>query len=154
MRKLLSIIAVCSALMLASCNGNYIYNDCEEINENGWKIDVPAVFAPQIDDTIGHYNVLLTIRHTAEYEYQNFWAFVTVTSPEGLTASDTIECFLADNQGHFLGSGISIYEMPVLISQNLVFDSKGDYVFEVTHGMRDENLKGIRNICLSIERKK
>jgi len=154
MRGVINAVATLFVIgVMTACTGGYAYNDCREIDEDGWHIDSVATFTPQISDTTSRYDVLLTIRHTSGYEYQNFWAFVKVTSPEGLTATDTIECYLTDNKGHFLGSGISIYEMPVLISRNLKFDKAGEYRFEVIQGMRDERLKGIRNICLSMERK-
>lgn len=138
--------------VLTGCGDNYVYNDCREIDERGWHIDSAAIFTPQISDTLGNYDIILTIRHSSEYEYQNFWSFIEVSSPDGLTASDTIECYLADNKGHFLGSGISIYEMPVLISRNIKFETSGKYEFKIIQGMRDERLKGIRNICLSLKK--
>lgn len=153
MRFFIRLIAIISVATLTGCGNKYVYNDCRDIDEDGWSADSIATFTPQISDTTGRYDILLTIRHTSGYEYQNFWTFVKVTSPDGLTATDTIECYLTDNKGHFLGSGISIYEMPVLISRNIRFEKEGEYKFEILQGMRDWKLKGIRNICLSLERK-
>ncbi|MCQ2351599.1 MAG: gliding motility lipoprotein GldH [Paludibacteraceae bacterium] len=140
------------ALILASCNNNVAYNNCKDINEDGWSIDAPAKFYPVISDTITKYNIIVTLRHTTEYKYQNFWMFINVKSPDGLIAKDTVECYLADNRGNFLGRGVSIFEMPVLISQNIQFDRKGKYKFEVIQGMRDTLLTGIKNVCLTIEK--
>lgn len=153
MRLARLFIAVSIIGVLTACGGDYVYNDCRDIDDNGWHIDSAAIFTPQISDTIGRYDILMTIRHTSEYEYQNLWTFIEVTSPDGLTASDTIECYLADNKGHFIGSGISIYEMPVLISRNIKFEKSGKYEFKVIQGMRDDRLKGISNICLSLEKR-
>lgn len=142
------------ALFMVSCTGGHTYNDCHNVDESGWNKDSIVTFTPAITDTITKFDILVTVRHTSSYQYQNFWMFVNVTSPEGLVAKDTIECYLADNRGRFLGSGISVYEMPVLISQNIRLEKSGEYKFEVIQGMRDENLTGVRNICLTIDKHK
>lgn len=145
-------IAVASLTMLIACGGRSIYNQCHEIEERGWHMDSAVVFTPQIRDTLCRYNAIVTIRHTSDYDYQNFWMFLNITSPKGMTAKDSIECYLSDNKGRFLGSGISIYEMPVLISERVQFPESGEYKFEIIQGMRDTLLTGVRNICLSIEK--
>ena len=69
-----------------------------------------------------------------------------------MIARDPFECYLADNTGRFLGSGISVYEMPVLISENIRYDQPGEYKVEILQGMRDTLLTGVKNICLTLER--
>lgn len=105
-----------------------------------------------MNDTVGQYNVLITVRHDTEYPYQNLWLFVKSASPDGIVVQDTVECYLADNRGKFLGDGVSVYEMPILYMRKIKFPKQGPYKFEIQQGMRDTILAGVRNICLSIEK--
>jgi len=139
------------SIILASCGKQAAYNDCNVI-EGGWHKDSVITFTPTISDTINRYNIIVTVRHNTQYQYQNFWMFVVLTSPEGLTANDTIECFLADNKGNYLGTGISIFVMPILLSEKVQFEKGGEYKFDIAQGMRDTILSGIEDICLTIEK--
>ncbi len=140
------------ACILTSCNDYCVYNQCNDIDSHAWHKDSIQAFSPAINDTIGQYNVLITVRHDTEYPYQNLWLFVESISPDGIDVKDTVECYLADNRGKFLGDGISIYEMPVLYMRKIKFPKQGVYKFEIQQGMRDTILTGVRNICLSIEK--
>lgn len=140
------------ACTLTSCNDYCVYNQCNNIDNYAWHKDSAQAFSPAINDTVGQYNVLITVRHDTEYPYQNLWLFVKSTSPDGIAVQDTVECYLADNRGKFLGDGVSVYEMPVLYMRKIKFPKQGVYKFEIQQGMRDTILAGVRNICLSIEK--
>lgn len=137
---------------MGSCGRPSVYNQCADTDENGWHIDSSVIFKPVITDTLHKFNMIVTIRHTAEYPYQNFWMFVRITSPDGMIAREPFECYLADNKGRFLGSGISVYEMPVLVSENITYPLAGEYKVEIFQGMCDTLLTGVRNICLTMEK--
>jgi gliding motility-associated lipoprotein GldH len=65
---------------------------------------------------------------------------------------DSIEFYLADQRGKWLGSGVgAIVEMPVLYKQNVRFEQKGTYRYEIGHGMREDVLIGINDIGIRIE---
>jgi gliding motility-associated lipoprotein GldH len=109
-------------------------------------------FQVDVTNTADRFNLLVNVRHASNYPYQNFWLFISETTPEGKTTQDTIECYLADNRGKWLGSGLSsIYTMPVLFQQNSVFKKAGKYTFAIRHGMRDDLLNGISDIGLEVE---
>lgn len=146
------LIIASAVVLLVSCGRANVYNQCTDVDESGWHMDSAVIFKPVIADTLHKYNMIVTVRHTADYPYQNFWMFVRITSPDGMIARDPFECYLADNKGRFLGSGISVYEMPVLISENIRYDQTGEYKVEILQGMRDTMLPGIKNICLTMER--
>ncbi|MCQ2369544.1 MAG: gliding motility lipoprotein GldH [Paludibacteraceae bacterium] len=140
------------AIFFTSCNNNCVYNDCSDIDGFAWHKDSCVLFSPVVNDTVNKYNVLITVRHDTEYEYQNLWLFVKSASPDGIAVQDTVECYLADNRGKFLGDGVSVYEMPILYMRKIKFPKQGTYKFEIQQGMRDTILAGVRNICLSIEK--
>lgn len=151
LKKIFLIVTAATALMV-SCGRTGLYNQCVDVDEDGWHMDSAAIFNPVITDTLHRFNMIVTVRHTSAYQYQNFWMFVRIISPDGMVAREPVECYLADNKGRFLGSGISIYEMPVLVSEKANYPIAGEYRVEVFHGMRDTLLSGVRNICLTIEK--
>lgn len=149
MRK--TILLVLSSLLLVSCRQPAIYSEFRDMPLSGWHEDSVLHYALSVSDTIDTYDILLTVRHTAQYPYQNLWMFVSEWQDSVCLTTDTIECYLADDRGRWLGAGISTYEMPLLYVSDHRFPHEGDYTFTLRHGMRMENLRGIRNIGLKIQ---
>lgn len=141
----------CGVLLLG-CNSNALYNHFHSLPSTGWSKDSIAYFVVPVCDTIVQYNVIVTLRHQSSYPYQNFWMFIDEKSPKGVVSKDTVECYLADDRGKWLGSGFSVYSMPVLIAHNKRFKSRGNYIFTIRQGMRDDVLPGIDAIGLEIDK--
>ena len=96
------------------------------------------------------YDILLYIRHTERYPYQNMWLFVRGNP---LHYSDTIEFYLADDRGRWLGDKHhGFIEMPVLLESDYHFPDTGKYYFAVQHGMRDSLLRGVTDVGIEIKR--
>ncbi len=151
MKKILGMVAIC-AFLLTACQPATVYDRYVATHPTAWNWQDSATFAVNMQDTTGHYNVLLHIRHTSAYPYQNLWLFTHSVAPDSTVACDTLDCFLADNTGKWLGeSSLSTYEMPLLYMQNIRFPKAGTYTFSITHGMRDSLLAGISHIGLTIE---
>lgn len=141
--------------VLTACSQGKVYDEYRELPNEGWSRNMIAKFEVDIKDTRTPHNVLINIRHNDGYPYQNFWMFVTTKTPDGITTKDTVECYLADNRGKWLGSGLSsVYNMPVLFKPNKVFPKAGKYTFTVYQGMRDDLLKGISDVGIEIDRAK
>ena len=95
----------------------------------------------------------MNVRNVGEYPYQNLWLFLSKTSPNNIQISDSIECYLADKRGKWLGSGVgSMYEMSILYQENVHFDAAGTYSYKIVHGMRDVVLIGINDIGMRVEK--
>jgi gliding motility-associated lipoprotein GldH len=76
-------------------------------------------------------------------------------SPDSVLIKDSIECYLADKRGKWLGTGIgSVLEMPVLYQQKVKFSKVGIYQYKIVHGMRDSVLIGINDIGMRVEKVK
>jgi gliding motility-associated lipoprotein GldH len=95
----------------------------------------------------------VNIRNRGEYPYQNLWIFLTKMLPDSIESKDSIECYLADRRGKWLGSGIgSVLEMPVLYQQKIKFPKTGIYRYKIGHGMRDSVLIGINDVGMRVEK--
>jgi len=147
------IIVALVACGFWACNKSDIYTQYITLRENGWSKDSLYTFDVPVTDTTFLYNVYINIRNRSEYPYQNLWLFLRNTSPDKKTTRDTIECYLADDYGKWIGSGNgAVYEMPVLYAKNLKFHKAGTYRYQVGHGMRDKILAGINDIGVRVEK--
>jgi len=163
-----TLIAAFTAFMLCACNHNNIYFSYQKIGADGWEKDSALMFAVPVNDTAAIYNIYVNIRNTSEYPYQNFWFFInkevetrldsqadTVSINRQTLPADTVECYLANERGKWLGRGTgAAYEMPVLIERNVKFSKTGVYHYAIFHGMRQDVLKGIYDVGLRVEQQK
>ena len=146
MRKLL--IAIIAVLCLSACSGNVVYSHFSPMKSSEWHMDSIVGFDYTIEDAAASYNMIIYVRHTERYPYQNMWLFV-----ENAGKTDTIEFYLADDRGRWLGDQHhGFIEMPVLLEEAKQFADTGTYHMCVRQGMREEVLQGITDIGLEINR--
>ncbi len=121
--------------------------------EDTWKLmDIPAFKVP-ITDTLKSNNVSFTIRSGSSFPFRNIYLFVTTTSPDGKKITDTLQYNLADQKGKWYGKGFGdVHELNLPFKSNVSFPLKGIYEFKIQHGMRIENLKGVYDFGLRIEK--
>ena len=146
-RNLLIITII--SLLFSACGHKTIYSSFQPVPVTGWQEDSVLTYTIPVQDTINLYDIILCIRHIETYPYQNMWLFCGF----GLDSvkHDTIEFFLADDRGRWLGNGgMKMVEMPVLYEHNYQFPDTGNYTFTVQHGMPDEELRGISDVGLII----
>ena len=114
----------------------------------GWDKDSVCRFSYPIEDTAATYQVLLYVRQTEMYPYQNMWLFVGDSGRQ-----DTIEFYLANDRGEWLGNGRNgLIEMPVLYEETHRFPHSGEQVWHIQQGMRAQSLKGISDVGLIIKK--
>ena len=142
----LVIALIALTVSLTSCRRDIVYSQFVSIPSEKWQIDSVAHFEYAITDTQNDYRMLVYVRHTERYPYQNMWLFVGDSLHR-----DTIEFYLADDRGQWLGNKHhGFIEMPVLLEENYHFADTGKYFLTVQHGMRDSILRGVTDIGLEI----
>ncbi|MCQ2189729.1 MAG: gliding motility lipoprotein GldH [Paludibacteraceae bacterium] len=144
-------------LLLTSCGAECVYQDVKDIPSDGWKKDEPLEFQYSMTDTTDCYEIVVDVRNEGSYKYQNLWLFIEATSPFGDVYSDTIECALADNYGHWVGDGIAsyyanIYHLPVSFMPMVKFPKQGEYKIKIWQGMREDVLEGISDVGIRVRR--
>jgi len=138
-------------LAMTGCGQEVIYEDYVTIPDNGWNKDSMATFRVKIDDVKNNYDIFINIRNKSDYPNSNIWLFVDVTSPEGKTIRDTLNYFLADEHGKWIGSGWGdMYLVQYPYRRNIKFAKAGEYRFSIIQGMRYDKLEGIHNIGITI----
>lgn len=146
MNKILTIVWISIAILFASCSSDVAYSRFIPIPSGEWHADSVLRFNYHIDDATVDYRMLVYVRHTERYPYQNMWLFFGDSIQR-----DTIEFYLADDRGMWLGNAHNGFiEMPVLLEENLNFPDTGTYYMEFQHAMRDTVLRGVTDIGLEI----
>ena len=141
-------VMVIACLAFTSCQNDIVYSQFCSIPSGEWSIDDQASFDYTVADTTAGYDMLLYVRHTERYPYQNMWLFVTNNN-----RVDTIEFYLADDRGQWLGDKHhGFIEMPVLLEDHYHFADTGTYHMTVLHGMRDSLLRGVTDVGLEIRK--
>lgn len=148
------VIATVLIFTLNSCGDNSIYDHNFELADP-WTADQKAEFNVDITDTISAFDFYINIRNTTEYNYSNLYLFIKTDFPDGRYAIDTVELFLADVKGKWLGNGFGeIKDNQILFRKHGRFPMSGIYNFTFEQAMRDENLEGIKAVGIRIEKNK
>jgi gliding motility-associated lipoprotein GldH len=139
--------------LLSACNSKVVYTNSQAMAEETWKLMDITAFKVPITDTLYSNNVFFTIRNGSSYPFRNIYLFVTTISPDGKKITDTLQYNLADEKGKWYGKGFGdIHELNLPYKSNVYFPLKGTYEFKIQHGMRVENLKGVYDFGLRIEK--
>ena len=145
-RLLATAVTILCALCFSSCGKNIVYSQFSPISSGKWHVDSVARFDFPIADSTATYRMIVYVRHTERYPYQNMWIFAGDSLHR-----DTIEFYLADDRGHWLGEHHNGFiEMPVLLEAEKRFAHTGTGYMEIQHGMRDTLLRGVTDIGLEI----
>jgi len=152
-KNIISVFIIASCLLF-SCGKDTVYNEYQSVNNKIWNKQDVYFFKFDIKDNSVAYNVSLQLRNNDLYPYQNLWILNEEEQPSGVSVSDTIEYMLADEFGKWTGSGITLFQSQIILRNNYHFPDTGKYTIGIRHGMRDNDLKGIENIGLFIEKSK
>ena len=146
-----SFTLIVFVIILQACSQNVYYESRLDIPENNWESDKEAVFDFNINDSLQIYDLLITVSNTNDYRYSNLWLFVGTRAIDGHIANDTLEYILADEKGKWFGekSG-DIWFNQLMYKSKIRFPKTGKYSIEVIQGMRDENLKGIKQVGIKL----
>lgn len=148
------LLIFASLWMLTSCaDPNVVTEETTPMPNQVWSATDTVSFGFNVDDTVGYFDFFLNLRTTTSYEYSNCYVFATLVSP-AMFASDTINIPLADpSSGRWLGaeSG-SMVENHVLFMKKVRFHEMGAYTIKFVQGMRDEELKEISDVGLTIKK--
>jgi gliding motility-associated lipoprotein GldH len=156
MKQIFCVVIIISTLIsITSCDRRKVFEAYRKIDKKGWNKDSVVVFKVHLSDTVKTNNLYINIRNKGDYPYSNIYLFLSVSSPNGVTRTDTIEFTLADPSGRWRGSGVGgLYDNRMTYKSSVFFPHKGDYKFSIKQGMRDNMLQGIRDVGFRIEKTK
>lgn len=151
MRKIKYIVPFLIALLASACSDNTVFQQTKEMPNGIWEKDSVVNFYYDSKDTTEHYNIVIDLRNTDNYPFQNFWLFVNMNAPGGKQFRDTLQCEVAEIDGRWKGEGKgSVHHLPIMFQQNTKFAKLGKYHMQLIQGMRKDSLQGISDIGLRI----
>jgi len=108
------------------------------------------MFKVPIQDTAMLYDLVLTVRTTADFPYSNLWMYLTVDGPLGKSKRFPVEIVTADVQGKWLGdkSG-SVVAFSKVITHDR-FPKKGKYTFAFEQATTQNVLPEVLDLTLDL----
>jgi gliding motility-associated lipoprotein GldH len=144
-------ISLILLMFVSSCSSDVVFTDSVVMKDKIWELSNVPDFRVPVTDTTQLTDVSFTIRTGSDYPFRNIFLFVTAYSPEGNSISDTLEYSLADEKGNWYGKGFGdIHELDLPYKSGVFFPVKGTYRFQIKHGMRIVDLKGVYDFGLRI----
>ena len=151
--KYLLLLSLALIFITSACQDSPVFENYIDIPNHEWSKEHIARFEVEITDSIQLHNISVNIRNTGKYPYSNLWLFIKQIDPDGKISEEKFECHLASDTGEWYGSGFgNIFDLQMLYKPAILFTKPGLYTFEMVHGMRDENLPGIVNIGIKIDK--
>lgn len=141
-------------LLLNACSSNTLYSESQEIPNHQWKQDAGLTFNVPIDDTERLYDLVLTVRTTADYPYSNLWMYLTVDGPLGKSQRFPMQIVTADPQGKWMGdkSGSTVAFSKVITHDR--FPKKGMYKFIFEQAATEKVLPEVMDLTVELYTKK
>lgn len=154
MKRTINIIfAFLLTTLLCGCMGDIIVSHYEQVPDSEWHKDSALCFPFSATDNAGLCDIGLNIRHNTTYPFQNIWLFTELFADSTLLLTDTLEYFLADQRGVWLGNGSSrLRDMPCLWLKGIEIDEGKTYMITVRQGMREDVLCGVESVGVTVKK--
>ncbi|MGK7397280.1 MAG: gliding motility lipoprotein GldH [Candidatus Cyclobacteriaceae bacterium M3_2C_046] len=141
---------------LIACDSNRIYEKNIDFSNRYWHVDSLATFRFQVPDPSREYQVLLTLRNTVAYPFQNIYIKYYLEDSLGnpLTSKLINQQLFNSKTGKPMGSGLGdIYshEFPVLEGYDLKL--AGLHVLKLEQYMRRDSLPEIVSVGIKVAKK-
>jgi len=150
---IISFSVIAASILAFSCDKNAVYDKNIAIPRHVWSYKDTLSYYVNIADTVHSHNIYLNIRNSHNYEYSNIFLFVSTYAPNGGFLKDTVEITLADKTGRWYGQGAgNVFSLQVPYKMKIKFPYAGIYLFEIQHAMWNENLQGITDMGLRVEK--
>jgi len=147
MKYLNCLFLILILFVFASCDDNAIFEENKEMSGGIWKAGQPVHFEVDIKDTVTLHNFYVNLRNGENYPYSNLYFFVEMEFPNAKKSIDTVNCYLADPTGKWLGTGLGdIYDHRFLYLENKQFPLAGRYKIDIYQAMRTNELVGVRDV--------
>ena len=149
------LLFIIMTVFFYSCKEVDLFEKNIPIPNMQWYNNYNATGSFIIKDTTSSYNVLLVLRHTDAYSYNNIWLNVGLQAPgDSALQFQKINLVLGNDARGWEGIGMNdIWEVRKLISgAPKRFIKPGIYKFSVTQLMRDNPLPNLISIGVSIQK--
>lgn len=148
--KVLLLFSTVFFFLLSGCDTNNIADSNHTMPSRNWSYADKVKMVVDIKDSSKPYNIYFKLRHTADYRYSNIFVLLNVKTAKK-KRSRRYEFKLAQADGQWNGSGsgnLYTYTFPLLT--NFKFPDSGKYELEIEQNMRDNPLKEISDVGITV----
>lgn len=153
MKRIKGICLILISILWASCTDHIVYHSYHHFPKEGWaKSDTILLDLHITDSVASNAEITFLIRNKTNYPYQDFSAMLLHNMPDSTNWRNyNLNFVLADKDGRWSGSGWGgLYQSSVSLGN--VYVAPGTYTFKVIHQMQDEQLTGVNDIGILIEK--
>ena len=152
MRRWVSGLVGWCIFALASCGGpEVVYNKQQDFPNGGWAYADSVTFVYPVTDTTAQYDLVLTVDHTTDFAYQNFYVQLDTYLPDGQHLSQPLSLQLADNFGEWYGEcSKESCVIEIALQQGTRFTEIGEHRLVVTQFSREDELQDITEVGFRI----
>lgn len=149
-----NILYLLGACLAGGCIGPTTYHSYQSIPTKGWaKSDTLYFEVPLTDSTVTHWQLYAEVRNRSDYPYRDLYLLICHNLPDSTQwKTDTVKFVLADEEGKWSGTGWNGLFQSAIPVGTVSTHGAGKYTLKVTHGMKDEFLKGVNNVGIRLER--
>lgn len=147
----LLFILVCMQL-LTGCTESLEADINMDVSKRNWTYVNKVKAVINIKDASSRHDIYFKLRHTADYQYSNIYILFHLKTGNK-TVTRRYEYSLAHPDGQWKGAGsgnLYSYKLPLLT--NYSFGSSGKYELEIEQNMRDNPLREVSDIGISVSK--
>ncbi|AEE51658.1 gliding motility lipoprotein GldH [Haliscomenobacter hydrossis] len=149
------VFALCLGLsfLLSACGPNYVYNHKTSFDNATWTYQAVQQHAVEIKDVAHLYNLVIGLKHSPEFAYQNLYVKIKTIFPDQQTREQVLSLNLAGGNGEWYGScSGQTCSIEIPIQQNAIFEKAGKYQFIIEQYMRTEKIEGVKALSFKVEK--
>lgn len=150
MRILIPALAL--LLLSASCGKPVLIDRETTIPAHGWAVADSLEWRFEVADTLAVYDLLLDVRHSPSYAFQNCYVRFHTVFPNGQRLDQVVSLELQAPGGQWLGERSGEHcTLRIPIQQGAYFNRPGEHILRLEQYMRQDTLPGIEAFRLRVE---
>jgi gliding motility-associated lipoprotein GldH len=148
----LFLLIFCPLMAINGCKGKF-YKKYEGVAKLQWKRSNVLKYEVNIEDITPPYRLILGLRYISAIKHSSIKVILGMVSPSGKTDSKEYIIQLKDAKGEHLGEAMhDIADREQLMTSDFRFSEKGKYYFTITQATEAEDLGGIMEVGLILDK--
>ena len=139
-------------ITVLSCKSGLWFEKQYEIPNEQWKYDNVLAYEIEANDTTNQHNIDLEVEYNEnDFGFQNLYVNIKTTFPDKKITNQVVSLEILGDEAQMARkcSGTKC-TVTVLLLGNFKFKQPGKYTIEISQFSREENLKGISKLGLSV----
>lgn len=141
---------ICISLFFNSCGNTVFYTDAKNITNEIWTWDNTLKYEFELGEEQLKNKLFIDLKHSTNYAFRNIYFFSHLELPNGNVIEDTLQYYIAEKDGKWIGNSIGNTK-DISLHYPILLNQKGKYKFSLSQAMRIDSLIGIKKVALTIE---